>query len=113
MRRLFLILVCLIGLAHRVAAEPATVNWTEPVASATLAFTTVYWCLGTNCTNWVTGPELKKTSDNGNGGDAKSLIIVVPLVEGTLPVVLRVKVTATDINNNETSGVIASHTFSP
>jgi len=96
-----------------VAAEPATVNWTEPAASATLAFTTVYWCLGTNCANWATGPELKKTSDNGNGGDAKSLIIVVPLVQGTLPVVFRVKVTATDVNNNETSGVIASHTFTP
>jgi len=113
MRRFFLTCMCLIGVVCRVAAEPATVNWTEPVASATLAFTTVYWCLGTSCTNWVTGPELKKISDNGNGGDAKSLIISVPLVQGTLPVVMRAKVTATDVNNNETSGVIVSHTFSP
>jgi hypothetical protein len=102
---------CLLLWAHLAGAEPVLVEWTEPTASATLAFTTVYWCLGTGCTAWKSGPEFRKTSDNGNGGDAKSLTFNVPLVAGTLPVVLRVRVAATDISNNETAGVIATHTF--
>jgi hypothetical protein len=112
MKRLLLSGLFIGFLASNVMAEPATVNWTEPTASGTLASTTVYWCLGTNCVDWKTGPEFKRTSDNGNGGDAKSLTFIVPLVQGSLPVILRVKVTATDTNNNETSGVIVSHTFS-
>ena len=111
MKRLWLMVACICGVAHLVAAEPVTVNWTEPTASATLAFTTVYWCLGTGCTDWKSGPEFRKKSDDGNGADSKSLVMDIPLVEGTLPVVLRVKVTATNTSNNETAGEIATHTF--
>jgi hypothetical protein len=95
-----------------VQAEPVQVDWTEPTASGTLAHTTVYWCLGTGCTNWTSGLEFRKGSDNGNGGDAKTLTFVVPLAEGTLPIVLRVKVTATSTSNNENTGTIVEHTFS-
>ena len=111
MRKIIGIVAVLVCLAGQVWAEPATITWTEPVSAGTLAFTTVYWCLGTGCTDWKTGPEFRRGSDNGNGGDAKSHVLNVPLTEGTLPVVLRVKITATDTSNNETAGVIDTHTF--
>ena len=104
----FLVVGMLVG---RVGAEPATVTWTEPTASGTLAFTTVYWCLGTGCVNWTTGSELRRLSDNGNGGDVKTHVLDVPINAADLPVVLRVRVTATNTSNNETSGVIVTHTF--
>lgn len=112
MKRLLFTCAATLLFAKVAMAEPATVNWTEPTASATLAYTTVYYCMGAGCTNWLSGTEFRKTSDNGNGGDAKSLTFIVPLIQDALPQTLRVRVTATDINNNETSGTIASHTFS-
>lgn len=93
-------------------AEPVLLEWTEPTAAGTLAFTTVYWCRGAGCTNWQSGQEFRRVNDDGNGGDVQSLTFDVPLVQGTLPVTLRVKFTATDTSNNETSGTIATHTFS-
>lgn len=111
MKRLLLLSIGLLTLAGRVSAEPATISWTEPAAAGTLAFTTMYWCIGTGCTDWKTGPEFKKTSDNGNGGDAKSVVLQVEIREEDLPVVLRVRVTTTSTSNNETTGVIVEHTF--
>ena len=107
--------VILLALAWGVVsavAEPVVVEWTEPTAAGTLAFTTVYWCLGTGCTDWKSGQEFRKVSDNGNGGDVQSLTFNAPLVQGSLPIQLRVKFTATDTSNNETSGTINTHTFS-
>lgn len=111
MYRLFWALSALCLFASLVSAEQVTINYTEPTASGTLAYTTVYWCLGASCTDWQTSQDLKRTSDNGNGGDAKAVPLQVRLTQGTLPVTVRVRVTATDTSNNETSGAIASHTF--
>jgi hypothetical protein len=104
-------LVLSLALALPLAAEPVQVNFVEPSASGTLAYITVYWCLGTSCTDWRTETGLRLPSDNGNGLDPKSIIFQVPLTQGQLPVTVRAKVTATDTSGNETSGVIVSHTF--
>ena len=103
--------VVLVWWAVPVGAEQLTVDYTEPTASATLAHTTVYWCRGATCTNWTVAS--KQLSDNGNGGDAKSVAIQIPLTAGTLPVTIRVRVTATSTSQNETAGVFDTHTFSP
>jgi hypothetical protein len=115
MRRISFAFLCFLAIgALHATAEQVTVNYTEPTASATLAYTTVYWCIGAGCTDWVVVKEPKKgivASDNGNGGDVKAVPLLVPLTQGTLPLTIRVKVTATDTATNETTGVIASHTF--
>lgn len=103
--------VILLGWALPAYSEQLTVDYTEPTASATLAHTTVYWCRGATCTNWTVAS--KQLSDNGNGGDAKSVTIQIPLTAGTLPVTIRVRVTATSTSQNETAGVFDTHTFSP
>ena len=100
-------------LAVGVAAEPVYIIWREPTASGTLSFTTVYWCLGASCVTWQTDPVLQCVSRDGSGGRTKKTILHIPLVENTLPVTVRFKVTATDTSQTETSGVITSHTFSP
>lgn len=113
MRRILLGCIFLGLLAKGVSAETAVIEWIEPVVPAgTLAYTTMYWCLGTGCTNWTSGSEFRRPSDNGSGGDTKTHTLTVPLVQGTLPVVFRVKFTATDTSQNETSGAIVEHTFS-
>ena len=52
-------------------------------------------------------------SDDGNGGDSKTLIINVPIYQGDLPIT--VNWTCTSVNNDEnetTRGVVLdSHTF--
>jgi hypothetical protein len=105
---LLLLLLLIPGMA---LAEPLTVKYTEPTASATLAYTSIYWCKGPSCTNWILATRVP--SDNGNGGDAKSIQIQIPLAAEELPVTVRVRVTATDTSGNETSGTTpAPHTFS-
>ena len=102
-------------LACSVHAEPLTLTYTEPLASATpgktVAYTTVYWCRGATCTNWT--PAQTRLSDNGAGGDVKSVPIQVELTAGTLPLTIRLRVTATDTTGNTTAGAITTHTFSP
>lgn len=107
--KIFLTICSLILLASIACAEPITADYTEPTASGTLAKTTVYWCRGATCTNWTIAST--QTSDNGNGGDAKSVQFQVPLTAGTLPVTIRVRVTATDTSQNETAGAFSTHTF--
>ena len=99
----------LLGLARVALAEPITVNYTEPIESATLAHTTVYWCRGASCTNWVRAA--KHTSDDGNGSDEKSTPILVELAIEELPLTVRVKVTATNVSGNTNAGTIVTHTF--
>lgn len=111
MKKVVLACIFVLLCISNAVAESALIGWTEPTASGTLAYTTVYYCTGVSCVNWVTSSELRKKSDNGNGGDAQSLTIVVPLVQGTLPKTFRVKITATDVNQNETSGAIQTHVF--
>lgn len=112
MKRFLLVCAVLCVLVKSASAEQATTNWTEPTASGTLAYTTMYWCVGVGCTDWKTGSEFRRNSDNGNGGDAKSHVMNVPLVQGTLPQTFRVKITATDTSLNESSGTIVQHVFS-
>lgn len=94
-----------------VMAEQITVNYTETTAPSTLLHTTVYWCRGATCTNWT--PAGKQLSDNGSGGDAKSVPIQVPLTAGTLPITIRIRVTGTSTTGNETAGAFTTHTFNP
>ena len=107
--KIILLTLTFILYASIVYAEQITVNYTEPTASATLAHTTVYWCRGATCTNYTVAS--KQVSDDGNGGDAKSIPINVPLTAGTLPLTIRVRVTATDTSGNETAGATSTHTF--
>ena len=117
MKYLLFGLSILLCLASSVAAEIVTVSYTEPVVTgglpAPLSHTTIYWCQNTSCTDWHKEDNAIQRSDDGVGGDAKSVALIVRLTQGTLPITIRVKVTATDRNYNETSGVIAEHTFSP
>lgn len=92
-------------------AEPLNVDYTEPVEAGTLAYTTVYWCRGATCTNWTMASQ--QPSDDGNGGDSKSIQIPIPLTAGTLPVTIRVRVTATNTSQNESLAIIDTFTFSP
>lgn len=111
----FLLWLLWVGLS---SAEQITVEYTEPVASGTLARTTIYWCSGATCTNWreatlANGSTARQASDDGNGGDVKSIPIQLALTAGTLPLTIRVRVTATDTSGNETAGAITTHTFNP
>lgn len=110
MKRLILLCALLCTFPLLVRAESLQVNYTEPTATATLAYTTISWCKGASCTNWL--PVSRVASDDGNGADAKSITINIPLNQSELPVTVRVRVTATDTAGNETSGVIDTHTFS-
>jgi len=105
----------LLVLTCPVSAEVIDFTYTEPLASATpgktLAYTTSYWCRGATCTNWT--PAVKVLSDNGAGGDTKTVPISVELTAGTLPLTVRLRVTATDTTGNTTAGAITTHTFSP
>ena len=115
MKVMLLGLGLLLGLVSLAAAEIVTVSYTEPVVTgglpAPLSYTTIYWCQGASCTDWHKEDNAIQRSDDGVGGDAKSVALIVRLTQGTLPITIRVKVTATDQNYNETSGVIATHTF--
>ena len=111
MMRWIFILVCMLLGTTVARAEPLTVEYTEPTATATLAYTSIYWCKGATCTSWILATRV--VSDNGNGGDFKSIQIQIPLTADELPVTVRVRVTATDTSGNETAGTTpASHTFS-
>lgn len=117
-RATFLVGMLCLFLAPAGQAETLTVSYTEPSASATLARTTIYWCTGSTCANWreatlASGATARQPSDNGNGLDAKSIPIRIDLAQGSLPLTVRIRVTATDTSGNETAGVITSHTFSP
>jgi len=119
MRKLFWVLLCL--LPSLAWAEPLTVNYTEPAAQAgALASTKIYWCIGSSCTNFVLARKTDNTfaiqaSDDGNGGDAKSIDISIPLNEADLPITVRIAVTSVNTSGNETdkTAVTATHTFSP
>lgn len=101
-------------------AEPINVSYTEPAGqSGALASTKIYWCKGSSCTNFqlarkTDGTQAVQVSDDGNGGDAKSVDISIPLNESELPVTIRVAVTSVSTSGNETTltSVTATHTFS-
>jgi hypothetical protein len=108
----------LLALPSLALAEQLTVAYTEPTASGTLARTTIYWCMGATCTDWreatlPNGSTARQASDDGNGGDAKSIPILIELRGGTLPQTVRIKVDVTDTSGNTTAGAITSHTFNP
>jgi len=99
----------ILALCVIVPAEPVPTTVTEPTAAGTLSYTRVYWCPGVTCTDWRQVAHFQ--SDNGNGGDVKSFTFTVPLVQGTLPLTIRIRAAATDTSGNETAGAIITHTF--
>lgn len=109
-----LLLMLLMLLVSAVQGEQITVNYTEPVATPpttpTLARTIIFWCYGSTCENWREAS--RQESDDGNGGDAKSIPINIELIGGTLPITIRVKVAVMDTSGNITAGTITSHAFS-